>query len=75
MLGLRCYTGFLAAVSEGYSLVVVHTLLAAVASLVEHMLWNVGSGVVAHGLSCPAECGVFLDQRWNPCLLHWQADS
>ncbi|KAB0338970.1 hypothetical protein FD754_024222 [Muntiacus muntjak] len=20
-------------------------------------------------------CGIFLDQRWNSCLLHWQADS
>ena len=27
------------------------------------------------GLSCSEECGVFLDQRLNPCPLHWQADS
>ena len=24
--------------------------------------------------SCSEECGVFLDQGWNPDLLHWQAD-
>ena len=34
-----------------------------------------GSVVVAHGLSCPAACGIFPDQGSNPCPLHWQADS
>ena len=34
-----------------------------------------GSVVVAHGLSCSATCGIFPDQGWNPCPLHWQADS
>ena len=34
-----------------------------------------GSVVVANGLSCSAACGIFLDHRRNPCLLHWQADS
>ena len=33
------------------------------------------SVVVAHGLSCSAVCGIFLDQGSNPCPLHWQADS
>ena len=33
------------------------------------------SVVVAHGLSCSAACGMFLDQGSNPCPLHWQADS
>ena len=33
------------------------------------------SVVVAHGLSCPAIGGLFMDQGSNPCLLHWQADS
>ena len=28
-----------------------------------------------HGLSCSAACGIFPDQRSNPSLLHWQADS
>ena len=34
-----------------------------------------GSVVVAHGPSCSAACGTFLDQGSNPCPLHWQADS
>ena len=34
-----------------------------------------GSVVVAHGLSCPAACGILPDQGSNPCPLHWQADS
>ena len=36
---------------------------------------STGSIVVAQGLSCSTACGIFLDQRLNPCLLHWQADS
>ena len=56
-------------------------------SCVALQLWGVGatlqlgclisraSVVVANGLSCPRTCGIFLDQRLNPCLLHWQADS
>ena len=28
-----------------------------------------------HRLSCPAACGIFLDQGLNLCPLHWQADS
>ena len=27
------------------------------------------------GLSCSAECGIFLDQGSKPCPLHWQVDS
>ena len=38
-------------------------------------LEHVGSVVVAHGLSCPMACGIFPDQEWNLCLLHWQVDS
>ena len=34
-----------------------------------------GSVVVAHGLSCSAECGILLDQGLILCPLHWQADS
>ena len=51
-------------------------LFIVVASLVvEHGLQSAGSVVVAHGLSCSAACGTFLDQGSNLCLLHWQADS
>ena len=35
----------------------------------------VDSVVGARGLSCPAACGILLDQRSNPCPLHWQVDS
>ena len=28
-----------------------------------------------HRLSCPVACGIFLDQGWNLCSLHWQVDS
>ena len=38
-------------------------------------LSSTGSIVVAHRLSCSIECGIFLDQGSNLCLLHWQADS
>ena len=34
-----------------------------------------GSVVVARGLSCSTACGIFPDQGWNLCPLHWQADS
>ena len=34
-----------------------------------------GSVIVAHGPSCSATCGIFLNQGSNPCPLHWQADS
>ena len=31
--------------------------------------------VVLHRLICSKACGIFLDQRLNPCPLHWQAGS
>ena len=66
----------LVAASGGYSL-----LWCAVFSLWWLLLlWSTsskrgGSVVVAHGLSCSAACGIFLDQGSNLCPLHWQADS
>ena len=44
------------------------------------LLWSMGcrrtgSGIVAHGPSRSAACGIFPDQGSNPCPLHWQADS
>ena len=52
-------------------------LLIAVGSLIaEHELQvSRVSVVVAHVLSCPAACGIFLDQGSNLCPLHQQADS
>ena len=34
-----------------------------------------GSGVAARRLSCSTACGIFPDQAWSLCLLHWQVDS
>ena len=77
----------LVAASRGCSVVVVCGLLIVVPSLVaEHDLWACGlssccskalkcSIVVAHRLSCPTACEIFLDQRLNPYPLHWQLDS
>ena len=68
----------LVAANRGYSLVAAHRLIITVASLlvehgllVEHVVMG-ASIVVAHGLICPKACGIFLDQGWNPCPLHWQ---
>ena len=57
--------------SVDYSLVAVHKVLIAVASLVGFR--HTGSVAVAHSLS--TACGIFPDQGSTPCLLHWQADS
>ena len=27
---------------------------------------------MAYVLSCSTACGIFRDQGWNPCALHWQ---
>jgi len=76
-------------VSGCYALIVVCGLLIEVASLVAgRRLWgtrasvaaapglsSTGLIVVVPGLSCCKACGIFLDQGWNPSLLHWQADS
>ena len=37
--------------------------------VVAHGVENAGSAVVVHGLTCPAACGVFLDQPSNPPAL------
>ena len=48
----------------------------AVAFLVaEHGSRLMGSIIVVHELSCSVAAGILPDQGWNPCLLHWQADS
>ena len=84
-LSLHCCTWAFSSCGErGQIFIVVHGLLIEVASPVaEHrlqahglqQLQHAGSVVVAHGLSCSAACGIFLDQGSNPCPLHWQADS
>ena len=66
------HAGFLwLQLSRGYSPVGVNRLLIVAASLLQSM----GSVLVVHGLSGPVTVGVFPDQGFNPCPLHWQADS
>ena len=38
-------------------------------------LQSTGSILVAQGFSSYTACGIFLNQGWNPCLLHSQAAS
>ena len=81
-LGLHCCVqafsscrdwGWLSAVAAGFSLqwfslVAEHGVWAL-------GMWQSGSVVVAHGLSCPMAYGILQDQESNPCLLHRKADS
>ena len=39
------------------------------------LLQGTGSEAVAHGHRCSEACGIFPDQGWNSCPLHWQTDS
>ena len=52
------------------SVVEAHGLCSCGSWALEH-----GSIVVVHRLSCFKACGIFLNQRLNLCLLHWQEDS
>ena len=45
------------------------------ASRVLQELQHRSSVVAAHGLRCLAACGIFLDQGWDSCPPHWQANS
>ena len=57
-------------------LVAVLGLLIVVASLVAACgLQKIASAEVEHKFSWPAVCGIFPDQGFNLCPLHWQADS
>ena len=38
-------------------------------------LQSLGSLIVAHELSCPKACGIFLHQGLDQCPLHCKADS
>ena len=67
---------FLVAVTGTLLFAAVQGLLIAVASLAtEHGLLHVGSVTVVFGISCSMACGIFLDQGFNQCPLHWQVDS
>ena len=76
MVGLCCCAQAFSSCSEqGLFFVTLSRFLIAVASHVVSTeastvaacrLWSAGSVVVVHGLSCPAACGIFPDQGWNP---------
>ena len=66
---LCCACAFSSCGEQGLLFFVEHGLLTSTG------FRSVGSVVVVHRLSCSAACGVFPDQRSNPCLLHWQVDS
>ena len=89
-LGLHCCAQAFSSCGErGLLFVVVHRLLIVVASLVAEQgsrcagfsscgtqaLERRLSSCGARGLSCSMACGIFPDQGWNPCPLHWQVDS
>ena len=77
VLGLCCYVLAFSSCSDwGLLFAAIQGLLIAVSSLVaEHGLLNVGSVTVVFGISCSMVCGIFLDQGFNQCPLHWQVDS
>ena len=80
VLGLCCVQAFSSYSEWGLLFLVVLGLLIAVASFVaEQTLGTQASvacvAVVANKLSRSAVCGIFPDQRSNPCPLRWQADS
>ena len=66
--------GLSLAVSGSCSLPDVHGLLFVMASLITEARapGAKASVAVAHGLSCPEEYGISLDQGLNLCPLHWQ---
>ena len=64
-LGLHCCSrAFSSCREQGLPFVTAKGLLTVAAPL--------ASVVVVPGLSCSAACGILLDQRSNPCPLHWQ---
>ena len=72
-LFIGCAGFSLVAVSGGYSPVGCSGFTLLWLLLLGSIDSTVGcSGV---GLSCSTACEIFLDQRLNLCLLHWQADS
>ena len=86
--GLPCCSGFSLIVANGsFSLVVVCGLLSLQSTGCRTLrLHQLQSQALEHRLnSCDAlgpiapcrsvVCGIFPDQRPNPCLLHWQVDS
>ena len=71
-----CLRASLVVDSRGCSLAAPCGLLLGVTFLISgHRLYGTGSVVEVLRLTCPAACGICLDQGLKPCPLHWQADS
>ena len=72
MLGACCCAQVFSNCGEqGLLLVAVVGLLIVVASVAEHRLEGIQpSVVVAHRLTCPTACGIFLDQVSKLCPWH-----
>ena len=79
VLGLRCCTGFSLVVVSGSSPQLQCMGFSYCGAQLEGMWVSVlvarGLSSCGHRLPCSAVYGVFPDQGWNPCFLHWQADS
>ena len=66
-----CLQAFSRGSEWGHSIVLGHGFSSRQLLLLWPMaLRHVDPGVVAHGLSCPTACGIFLDQESNPCPLN-----
>ena len=74
-LGLGCCKWAFSGCSEWASLAVVSLVAELSSRVLPSVVTAQDSVVVVYQLSCPAACGIFLDQGSNPCPLHWQADS
>ena len=59
------------AVSRGYSLAAARGLLVVASLVSERRLLVPGLSSCGTPLSCSETCGIFPDQRSNPCPLHW----
>ena len=74
-LSSGCRGGLLSGCPAWASRAVAPSLAGGLKGLRGREAWAQSTGPVAVGLSRSEACGVFLDQGWSPCLLHWQVDS
>ena len=75
VLGLQCFVWAFSSSGEGSSSLFWCTGFSLQWLLLLQSIGCLGSIVAVHALSCFEACGIFPDQGWNPCLLHWQVDS
>ena len=83
-LGLRCCVQTLVAARgtilhrytqaphcSGFSCCRAQALRAPASVVTACGLWRIDSVIAAHGLSCPAACGIFRDGSHLPCICRW----